>query len=203
MKIQQEKREEPEKKDRKTPFSRFKGMLEKQSRVALAAMMVTFAVSCGDETGKDGSPDGGTDAQTDGGTTDTGTETGTDTGPTGLCAQFGEGHPNRLTMALGQEAKSGSEACEELLYFQGLTGEGDGQEANFGMYVPPSYPLVYWGLEVGDQKSVNFDGTGWTVVEVCEMTGGECERSFQTGVISGDSACTVTIAGDRPWVSVP
>jgi len=203
MKIQQEKRVEPEQKDRKNSFSRFKGMLERSSRVAVAAFMVTFAVSCGDETGNR-TPDSGSDAQVDGGTTDGGTDSSTDSGnPTSLCAQFGPGHPNRATLPLGGEVKAGSEESTGQLFFSGISGEGEEQEANFGLYSPPSHPLVYWGLNVGEQKSVVFEGTGWTFLEPCEMTGAECEVSFQTGITGGDTSCTVTIAADRPLFLVP
>jgi hypothetical protein len=199
MKIKQEMREEPKQNDRKKPFARFKEAMERHSKVAIAAFAVSFAVACGpDSPGQDSGPDGGVDAQTDGGTTDTGTDSGN---PTGLCAQYGPGNANRITLTLGQETRVGSDACESKLVFVGIIGEGEGNEASFGMYAAPeTYPLGSWGLTVGEQRNVLFKGTGWTRVEPCEISAHPCEINPATHTTSGDTGCTVTVAADRPWL---
>ncbi|MFA5091297.1 MAG: hypothetical protein WC483_01520 [Candidatus Paceibacterota bacterium] len=203
MKFKQEMRETPGQIDKKKPFARFKEAIERPTRVAIAALAVSFAVGCGpDGPTEDGGSDAGIDAHTDGGPTDSGTDTGTDGGtPTGLCALYGPGHPNRITLALGQEVRVESETCESRLVFLGIIGEGAGNEASFGMYAAPeTYPLGSWELPVGDDKNVLFKGIGWTKVAPCEISAQECDYAPSSHISSGDTGCTVTVAAERPWL---
>ena len=202
MKFKQEMRETPGQTDKKKPFARFKEAIERPARVAVAALAVTFAVGCGpDGPTEDSGTDAGIDAHSDGGPTDSGTDTGTDGGtPTGLCAQYGPGHANRTTLTLGQEVKVESESCGSKLVLLGVVGTGPGNQASFGMYAAPeTYPLGSWELPVGDQKNVYFFEAGWTTVEPCEISSQPCTINPATHITSGDTACTVTVAANRPF----
>lgn len=200
MKLKQEMRENPGENDKKKPFARFKDALERGPRVAIAALAVTFAVNCGpDPTGHDTGPDAG---PTDSGPADTGTDTGTDTGPTSLCAIYGEGHANRVTLSLGQETKVQSEECETKMVFLGINVDGAGDLARVGNYKPPqTYPLGYLDLGVGDSQVTFFHGIGNTRIEPCEFSESTCSINPATHTTSGDASCTLTIAADRPWVA--
>ncbi len=203
MKFKQEMREIPGQNDKKKPFARFKEAIERPSRVAIAALAVSFAVGCGPGgPTEDSGTDAGIDAHSDGGPTDSGTDTGTDGGnPTGLCAQYGPGHPNRITLTLGQEVKVESESCGSKLVFLGVVGTGPGNQASFGLYAPPdTHPLGSWELPVGDQKRVYFDGAGWTYIEPCEISAQPCNINPATHITSGDTGCTVSAAADRAFL---
>jgi hypothetical protein len=182
---------------RKSEFSRAGGMLENARKGSIVAAAVTASAvfSCiGDgPTGDGGStapeiivPDSGTHDGGDGGSGG------------GFCSRYGEGSPNRITFSLGQEVRSGDgSACISKLIFKGISGD----TAEFGMYAPPqTYPVGYWGIRVGEEKSVFFKGVGWTFLEPCAMTSSPCNITIPVGTKTGDVNCTVTLAGDRPWV---
>jgi hypothetical protein len=189
MKIKQEVREEGGQIDRKGKFSRFKDMVERNSRVALAAFAVTFAVSCGDDTtGRDGGvQDGGTtdaDTDQDGGTVPDG-------GPSSLCTQYGPGDAHRMLFHLEEDASPSGGT-----YFFNFRGIGNATGVNRAIFT--GYPASMstsegWAFELGEQQTKNFPGIGVVTFELCEMTANICTPS------TGDLNCTATLASSNGW----
>jgi hypothetical protein len=210
MKIKHELRERPDKSDRKNAFRGLKGMFEKSPRVLIAAFAVSAAVACSDEAGDPGpatGPDAGgateIDSRDTGGAGGTDATGGTDTGgaPASLCVSYTEGHPNRITLSLGQRVEvEDSEECQTTLVFGGLIND-DGTKARVGGYDEPSaYPVSYMEIALGVRTAVAFRGVSMVAIEACEATSNPCEINVQTGTISGDADCTVSMAAQLPWV---
>jgi hypothetical protein len=183
-------------------FSRFKPVAEAIRKGALVTALTAaaaFGVACGPDGPTSDGGTGGTGGDggvvSDGGTHSDG-GTGGDSGTADLCATYGEGSPNRLTMTLGQSVRFEDNSTGGLFFFKGL----DGDEAKFGIANPPqTIPLGYWGLVVGDTRRVYFDGVGQVDVEPCARTPDNCDITLPGNIVSGDAGCTVTVAASKPF----
>ncbi|MEW6722397.1 MAG: hypothetical protein AB1324_03985 [Candidatus Micrarchaeota archaeon] len=186
----------------KREFSRFRGLTEGIKRTALVATISAAALlnaRCGPDPGPTDSGTGGDGGVvTDGGHDSGDGGTGGDAG-TSLCAQFGEGHENRATFALGDSRGPASSAVTFFAYI-GKSGVGDSTQASVGGYeAPQTFPPVPFNLRVGQQRAIGTSDVGWVTVELCGTSGGACNVTAG-GNVSGDQTCTATIAADKgPW----
>ena len=192
MKFTQDVRREGRQAEAKNRFGRFRELVEKNAKVALAAFSLTFAVQCSGGTGKEAETDGGDNEGGAGGAQDTGTGgAGGSTSVIEICSVYGQGDPHRMTFGLGDEAALTGDGHRYKL--NNITVIGEELRAVFNHFEPGSSEADTLGFEAGDTGSYISPTLGKVRFQLCEMTPNECTLS------SGDQDCTATLAASSGW----